>query len=97
MKACGSLVAALRLSAILGGSTAALLSDPATALGSPSTCDRQCLIGFASQYAAALVDHAPRRVPTVPGVRFTENLVPLVAFAKIPATSKPVVFEQTSS
>lgn len=77
MKACGSLVAALRLSAILGGSTAALLSDPATALGSPSTCDRQCLIGFASQYAAALVDHAPRRVPTVPGVRFTENLVPL--------------------
>jgi len=40
-------------------------------------CERDCLIRMASQYAAALVDHAPTRLPTVPGVRFTENLVPL--------------------
>jgi hypothetical protein len=78
LKACGSLVAALRFSAIRWGSTAAaMLIVPAPALCSPPTCDRQCLIGFASQYAAALVDHAPTRVPTVPGVKFTENLVPL--------------------
>jgi hypothetical protein len=40
-------------------------------------CDRHCLIGIAFQYATALVERAPARVPTVPGVRFTENLVPL--------------------
>ncbi|HUK02255.1 MAG TPA: hypothetical protein VLW26_08265 [Steroidobacteraceae bacterium] len=42
-----------------------------------ASCDRSCLIGFASQYATALVEHAPQRVPTAPGVKFTENLVAL--------------------
>jgi hypothetical protein len=45
--------------------------------GSHSSCERACLIGMASEYATALVDHAPGRLPTLPAVRFTENLVPL--------------------
>ncbi len=32
---------------------------------------------MARQYAAALVDHAPARLPVTPDVKFTENLVPL--------------------
>lgn len=40
-------------------------------------CDRQCLVGFAEQYAAALVKHAPAALPTAPAIKFTENLVPL--------------------
>lgn len=32
---------------------------------------------MARQYAAALVDHAPSRLPVTPDVKFTENLVPL--------------------
>src|ERR1700722_697270 len=40
-------------------------------------CDRQCLVGFAEQYAVALVNHAPSTLPAAPSVKFTENLVPL--------------------
>ena len=32
---------------------------------------------MARQYAVALVDHAPSRLPVTPDVKFTENLVPL--------------------
>ena len=42
-----------------------------------ASCDRPCLVDIATQYAAALVDHAPSRLPTAPDVKFTENLVPL--------------------
>jgi hypothetical protein len=42
-----------------------------------AACDRDCLVGIASQYAAALVAHAPQNLPVAPGVKFTENLVPL--------------------
>ncbi len=44
---------------------------------SNSSCDRDCLVDLARQYAAALVDHAPSRLPVTPDVKFTENLVPL--------------------
>jgi len=40
-------------------------------------CDRDCLIGLASQYATALIEHAPGRLPTARELKFTENLVPL--------------------
>ncbi len=40
-------------------------------------CDRDCLIGIAKQYTAALVSHEPSQLPVARDVRFTENLVPL--------------------
>lgn len=42
-----------------------------------ATCDRQCLVGIAEQYATALVNHAPSTLPMAGSVKFTENLVPL--------------------
>jgi len=56
----------------LGASTA--LPAIAAAAGS---CDRRCLVGFAQAYAVALVNHAPGTLSAAPGVKFTENLVPL--------------------
>jgi hypothetical protein len=53
------------------------LPSTASPPGSTAACDRECLIAMASQYAAALVEHAPARLPTTPDVKFTENLVPL--------------------
>lgn len=52
-------------------------SDAVPAAVSHSPCDRDCLVDMARQYAAALVDHAPRRLPVTADVKFTENLVPL--------------------
>jgi hypothetical protein len=40
-------------------------------------CDRTCLTGMADRYVSALVDHKPGSLPTLPQVRFTENLVAL--------------------
>ncbi len=57
---------------------AAVLSNGAAAeADSHAVCDRKCLVGIADQYVAALVDHAPKSLPIAPGVKFTENLVPL--------------------
>jgi len=42
-----------------------------------ASCNRDCLVAIADRYVAALVDHAPSRLPVAPGVKFTENLVPL--------------------
>ena len=55
----------------------AVVPPAATAADAPATCDRQCLLGIAEQYAVALVNHAPATLPTAPSVKFTENLVPL--------------------
>ena len=44
---------------------------------SHAACDRECLIGITNQYVAALVAHTPTQLPVAPGVKFTENLVPL--------------------
>ncbi len=52
-------------------------AQPRGGLLAAAACDRQCLIDIAGQYAAALVDHAPSRLPTARDVKFTENLVPL--------------------
>ena len=54
---------------------ALMLADGAQA--APAACDRACLVGLADRYAVALVAHDPRRLPTSPQVKFTENLVPL--------------------
>ena len=50
----------------------------AQAPGEPSavtrvTCDRECLIGFARRYMAALAAQDPSRLPLAGTVRFTEN------------------------
>ncbi len=42
------------------------------------TCDRDCLVGFATRYMSALVAHAPDSLPWADRVRFTENEVPLM-------------------
>jgi hypothetical protein len=52
------------------------LQSPDFAAAGPA-CDRDCLVEMASQYAAALVEHAPAHLPTAADVKFTENLVPL--------------------
>src|SRR5688500_15259277 len=39
----------------------------------PVTCDRACLEGLEDQYLAALVAHAPKRLPLSADVRYTEN------------------------
>src|SRR2546423_14631155 len=38
-----------------------------------TTCDRDCLRGFVSQYLTAMVSHNPAPLPTTPTARFTEN------------------------
>jgi hypothetical protein len=43
------------------------------AAGNDGTCDRACLHGLTDEYLAALVAHDPARLPTTPGVKFTEN------------------------
>ncbi len=43
----------------------------------PQPCDRACLSGLLDDYIAALKAHDPSRLPLAPGVRFTENGVPL--------------------
>jgi hypothetical protein len=42
-----------------------------------AACDRECLEKFVNSYLAAMQAHDPRRVPTAPGVRYTENTVVL--------------------
>jgi hypothetical protein len=41
----------------------------------PGPCDRECLIGIADRYLAALVAHDPNAAPMADEVRFTENTV----------------------
>ena len=43
----------------------------------PPACDRACLSGLLDAYLVALKAHDPRSLPLAPGVRFTENGVPL--------------------
>jgi len=66
--------------AIFGASLVALAASPALAQapGEPSayihvTCDRDCLIGKARAYIAALAARDPSRAPLAEDVRFTEN------------------------
>ena len=55
-----------------------VFSSAATAQSnSHPACNRDCLVGIANDYAAALVAHTPEKLAVAPGVRFTENLVPL--------------------
>ena len=43
----------------------------------PPACDRACLSGMLDAYLAALKAHDPSSLPLAPGVKFTENGVPL--------------------
>ena len=38
-----------------------------------STCDRECLRGFITQYLDAMISHNPKAIPTAPNARFTED------------------------
>ena len=38
-----------------------------------SSCDRECLKGFITQYLKAMVAHDPKSLPLAPNTRFTEN------------------------
>ena len=51
-----------------------VLAHPAAAA---APCDRACLSGLLDDYLVALKAHDPSRLPLAPGVRFTENDVPL--------------------
>jgi len=71
LSACALLLGAAWLG--LAGVTA-----QAQAPGEPSavikvSCDRDCLIGFARRYMAALASHDPSSLPLAADVRFTEN------------------------
>jgi len=58
--------------------TAPCLAATQTALGAQSaSCDRACLSKMLDDYIAALKMHDASRLPLAPGVRFTENNVPL--------------------
>src|ERR1700689_2153175 len=43
----------------------------------PGPCNRVCLEGFVNQYLDAMVAHDPSRLPVTPGVKFSEDDVPL--------------------
>jgi hypothetical protein len=56
----------------------AVFSNAATAQSDAhAACDRDYMVGIANDYTAALVSHMPNKLPVAPGVKFTENLVPL--------------------
>ena len=50
----------------------------APAVAQTADCDRDCLLGIADQYMAALVKHDSGGLPWAERVRFTENEVPLM-------------------
>jgi hypothetical protein len=59
------------------GMAAGVATGPTAGSEPRSACDRECLVAIAGQYVTALVDHTPQNLPVAPGVKFTENLVPL--------------------
>jgi len=48
-----------------------------TAYSQSKTCDRACLEGFIDQYMDALIAHDPKKLPTTPRVKNTEDGVRL--------------------
>jgi hypothetical protein len=55
-------------------SVAALIVMSAAACAAQTAaCDRNCLIGFADRYLAAMVKHDPAALPLAPKVKYTEN------------------------
>ena len=52
---------------------ALLLTGSAEAQRATPQCDRECLIGVAEQYLAALVAKDAKRLPLATNVKFTEN------------------------
>jgi len=50
-----------------------LASATDSAVDAGTTCERECLIGFADQYLNALVKHDPRSLPLAASYKFTEN------------------------
>jgi ketosteroid isomerase-like protein len=50
-----------------------LVAAVAPSLASAADCDRACLAGMVTKYVDAIVAHKPAQLPTVAGVRFTED------------------------
>ena len=53
--------------------TLCAMSGIAALAQSGTSCDRECLRGFVTQYLNAMVAHNPSALPTAPNVRFTED------------------------
>jgi hypothetical protein len=70
-----AIAAALAVLAALGSepTQAQVARGQARLWDSPGPCDRECLIGIADRYLAALVAHDPGAAPMAGRVRFTEN------------------------
>lgn len=74
MRTTASTLGACALAGVALGT--AVLAGPSHAQA--PDCDRNCLVGFANRYMAALVAHNPDSLPWAERVRFTENEVPLM-------------------
>ena len=68
-----------RLLGMIAAATLALGASASAAKAEvpPPACDRACLSSLLDAYLAALKAHDPSRLPLAPGLRFTENGVPL--------------------
>jgi hypothetical protein len=69
-----------------------------------ATCDRDCLIGFARRYMAALASHDPSSLPLASNAQFTENdvIIPIGkglwrTISKVSPTSLEVADPQTGN
>ena len=70
-------VGALAVAATLAAAGMAGSAMAAGRVKAGAVCDAACLNGMVDAYVEAMVAHVPSRLPLAPGVRFTENLVPL--------------------
>jgi len=76
MKQASSLATGIAFCALLSGQSAAGQAlGQARLWDDPGPCDRDCLIGLADDYVAALVAHDPASVPLADRVRYSENTV----------------------
>jgi hypothetical protein len=53
--------------------TALIAMSAAACAAQTAACDRNCLIGLADRYFAAMVKHDPAALPLAPKVKYTEN------------------------
>lgn len=63
-----------RLTRFAVAAVAALIATCCTAAHAAQTCGRECLIGVADGYLAAIATHDPAKAPLATNVRFVENV-----------------------
>jgi len=63
-----------RLIAVAVAATATLIAANGPAAQAAQSCDRECLIGIADGYLAAIAAHDPTKAPLAANVRFVENV-----------------------